>query len=644
MKKKLIIIIGILVVVSAASAFIVTKVKNKTDKKSDRIEITRRGPFVVRLKERGNLDSLVKVEVRSNVEGEVEKLYVDEGYDVVKGQELLKIDEKQIREEFNQAQANYNAAQAELERAKENAALNADKMKSDIQLAENSLKSAIASLEETKARATQQISQAEISISNIRNLLIQDEISLRKATLALEQSESARKSAEAKLNNAKAELDRKKELASKKFVAQREVENAQLEYASALSQYESAENNVESQKENVESQKKIIESRKESLRAEENNLKILKESLDEQRKQAEIQVKQAQERLDIQKKSEISEKQIALLAMKTAEANKIRAQSALNTARQRLGWTTVLAPISGRIIQCKVEEGEIITSGRTAWSQGPPIMTIADLSKMIVKTQIHELDISKVKIGQKAEIRVSTYPDDIFIGEVKEISPSAQFVDNVIRFEVTVMVTESPKVLLPGMTADVDIIIGERANVLQLPLEAVDTRETIKIKTDIKRELIDKLRDKKVDIVLKNFPDKKFPGKVASISSEKTGLMSSEVTIIMEGSPKELQSGITTTADIIISENDKIPNIEARIDSEKGYYVQLVKEESTKTEGKKLFIIRRKKENIIETEDKMIKVGERTQNSIEILDGLKEGDKVKIVPLGEEKGKNESKR
>jgi len=636
MKKKLLIIIGILIVVSAASAFIVTKVKNnRTDKKTDRIEIVRRGPFVVRLKERGNLDSLIKVEVRSNVEGEIEKLYVDEGYDVVKGQELLKIDEKQIREEFNQAQANYNAAQAELERAKENSALNADKLKSDILLAENSLKSAIASFKETKARAIQQISQAEISINNLKNLLAQDEISLRKATLALEQAESAKKSAKAKLDNSKAELDRKKELFNKKFVAQREVENAELEYASALAQYESAENNVESQKENVDSQKKIIESRKLSLRAEEDNLKILQESLNEQKKQSELQVKQAQERLDILKKSEISEKQIALLAMKTAEANKIRAQSALNTARQRLGWTTVLAPISGRIIQCKVEEGEIITSGRTAWSQGPPLMTIADLSKMIVKTQIHELDISKVKIGQKAEIRVSTYPDDIFIGEVKEISPSAQFVDNVIRFEVTVMVTESPKILLPGMTANVDIIIGERQNVLQLPLEAVDTRETIMVKTNLKKEQANRLRDKKVDIVLKNFPDKKFPGKVANISPEKTGLMSSEVTIIMEGSPKELQVGITTTADIVLSENDRIPNIEAKIESEKGHYVQLVKDESTKPKGKR--------GDIVETEERMVKVGERTQNSIEILDGLKEGDKVKIIPIGEIKEKKNNR-
>jgi len=65
-------------------------------------------------------------------------------------------------------------------------------------------------------------------------------------------------------------------------------------------------------------------------------------------------------------------------------------------------------------------------------------MTIADLSQMIVKTQVHEYDISKVKIGQKAEIEVDSYKDDVFNGVVKEISPSAQFIDNIVKFEVTV--------------------------------------------------------------------------------------------------------------------------------------------------------------------------------------------------------------
>ncbi len=441
-KKKLITIISIIVILLAAGSVVGSKfLLRKPEKKNDRIEIVRRGPLVVKLSERGSLDSLIKVEVKSNVEGEIEKLYVDEGYEVVKGQQLLKIDEEQIKEEYNQARANFNAAQAEVDRSKENALLNMDRLVSDILLAKNSLSSARSSLESTKAQSAQQLSQAKISITNIKNLIEQDQISLNKAKIALEQADTSEKSALARLDNAKSELDRKKELYDKKFVPLRDVENAQLEYTSAQGQYDTAKSSVKSQKESIQSLEKTITSREATIQTENDNLKTLMDSIKEQEKQANIQIQQAIERLAILEKSMESEKQIASLALKSAEANKVRAQSSLNTTQQRLGWTTVVAPISGRIVQCQVEEGEIITSGRTAFSQGPPIMTIADLSQMIIKTQVHEFDISKVQVGQKAEIEVSSYSNEVFEGVVKEISPSAQFVENIIKVEVVISVT-----------------------------------------------------------------------------------------------------------------------------------------------------------------------------------------------------------
>ncbi|HGJ66479.1 TPA: HlyD family efflux transporter periplasmic adaptor subunit, partial [bacterium] len=340
----------------------------------------------------------------------------------------------------------------------------------------------------------------------------------------------------------------------------------------------------------------------------------------------------------------------AELALKSAEANKVRAQSSLNTAQQRLGWTTVIAPISGRIVQCKVEEGEIITSGRTSWSQGPPIMTIADLSKMIVKTQVHEFDISKVEVGQKAEIKVSSYMDDVFEGVVKEISPSAQFVDNIIKFEVVITVTKSPKPLLPGMTADVDIIVGERDNVLQLPLEAINTKETIKIRVDIKNEIAKKIKGQKVDVVINRFPDKKFAGRVTNVLPPKLGFSTSEITITMDESPQELQIGTNPSADITTLDGTKIQNLEARIESEREYFVKIAKDVIEEDKSKKSIWSRLSRKNkekpeekAVQDEEKIIKVGDRTSSSIEILDGLKEGDKVRIVPIGGEmrkKGNN----
>lgn len=620
MKKKIIITIIAVILVSVIVLIVVGRVRGKSEKEPDRIEVVRRGPFVVRLRETGNLEPLTMVEVRSNVEGEIKELYVDDGVAVVKGQKLLKIDEKQIREELNQASANYNAAKAEMDRAEQNTSLSSDKLESDIQLSKNSLRSTESNLEGAKARGVQQRSQARISIANMESLLEQDRIALKQIDLALEQAESTEKSAKASVDNAKSELDRKKELYAKKFVSLQDVENAQLAYSSAQSQHELTLKSIQSQKENRESQDKSIENWDMKIKAEKDDLITLEESIAEQIKQAEIQIDQSKERLALLEKSKDGEKQISELAKASANANLMRAESVLNRAKERLGWTTLIAPMAGKVVRCSVEEGEIITSGRAAWSQGAPVMVIADLSKMVAKTYVHEVDIGKIKLGQKAEINIRSYPDDKFIGEVREISPSGQGMDNIIKFEVIVMVIKASKPLRPGMTADVDIIFDERDNVLQLPIEAVTPKETIQIKTGIKKAVASNLLGQKIDLTLASYPDLKFAGKVIDIAPARPGFSTSEVTIIMDGSPKELQPDTSRTANIKLSDGTEIPNVEARIGSEKEYFVKFIKEGEAGSEE----------------EDKMIEVGERTQNNIEIFEGLKEGDKVRVVPPGEE--------
>ncbi len=193
------------------------------------------------------------------------------------------------------------------------------------------------------------------------------------------------------------------------------------------------------------------------------------------------------------------------------------------------------------------------------------------------------------------------------------------------------------------MTADVDIIIGERDKVLQLPLEAVNMKESIKIKAHINEQMANKIKDQKVDVVITRLPDKKFSGKVTNIAPVRSGFSTREVTITMDGSPRELQIGTNPSADIIASSGEKIQNVEARIDSKREYFVKVVKgeakEEDEKPEvsGIKRFLPGKNssdKEPQIQDEERMIKVGDRTSSSIEILEGLNEGDKIRIVPIG----------
>ncbi|MEI7904263.1 MAG: efflux RND transporter periplasmic adaptor subunit [Candidatus Firestonebacteria bacterium] len=135
----------------------------------------------------------------------------------------------------------------------------------------------------------------------------------------------------------------------------------------------------------------------------------------------------------------------------------------------------VRAAASGVIIEKAVEEGDMVTSGLSEYSGGSVIMSIADMSKMLVKVDINEVDISKVKVGLPAKIRVEAYSKKEFMGKVTKISPMAKLsTDGKINvFKTEVEVTTKTTELRPGMKTVVEIKLDERKDVIIMPIEAV---------------------------------------------------------------------------------------------------------------------------------------------------------------------------
>ncbi|MBM3236338.1 HlyD family efflux transporter periplasmic adaptor subunit [Candidatus Poribacteria bacterium] len=486
--KRIVVISSVVIVLMLVGLGIVLATRsNGNDKALQKIEIVKRGDFVIKVNASGNLESLLSVEVKSNVEGEIEKLYVKEGDFIEKGSILLKIDDEQIREEMKQAEANVSAAEAQLEQAKRSLAVKGKQLESELQQQRDNVAQAQMSYNVAKATTLQQLSQQETDIQNTKESLEQDRIALRQAEIALTQAELSLSDAEqgenaakVDMDNAESELKRTQELYAKKFVSEKSLEDAQASSANANSRYETAQKRVLSQKETVQSQKETIAIRKgaiqmrdTTLEFEKQNLEMLKQTRAVQEEQAQTQLNIARTRLTQLEENINDEKDISRFSLEGTKANLLRAQSTLNNQKERLGWTTIIAPMSGIIINLQLEEGEIVTSGRSAFSQSPPLMEIVDLSQMVVKTFINEVDMEKLKLGQKTEIRVRAYPDRTYRGEVREISPSGQPRDNIIYFEVLIAVLGSPKELRPGMTTDVDIVVVERPNALLLPIEAV---------------------------------------------------------------------------------------------------------------------------------------------------------------------------
>jgi HlyD family secretion protein len=142
----------------------------------------------------------------------------------------------------------------------------------------------------------------------------------------------------------------------------------------------------------------------------------------------------------------------------------------------------VTSPMRGVVIARPVEIGETITSGVSSFNAGSVLFTIADLKTMIVKVDVNEVDIGKVRAGQPVGITVDAFPFQRFGGKVTFISPAAKAVEKVKVFPIEVSPDEQRAEFRPGMTANVTIEGETRTGVLTAPTESVfrrDDREVV---------------------------------------------------------------------------------------------------------------------------------------------------------------------
>ena len=156
-----------------------------------------------------------------------------------------------------------------------------------------------------------------------------------------------------------------------------------------------------------------------------------------------------------------------------AAASVKQKEALLAQAKVDLERTAIRSPVNGTVIQKTVEAGQTVAASL----QAPELFVIAeDLTDMQVETSIDESEIGRVRVGQKATFTVDSYPGRTFEGEVKQIRLAAQNVSNVITYIVIVSAPNPKKELLPGMTANVRIILDTRRDVKLVPNAAMRFR------------------------------------------------------------------------------------------------------------------------------------------------------------------------
>ncbi len=181
----------------------------------------------------------------------------------------------------------------------------------------------------------------------------------------------------------------------------------------------------------------------------------------------------ASAKLDAQR-SAVAARQ-AQIQMARAEVTHARAQvaqkkAALEISKVNLGNTFIRSPVDGVVIGRDVDVGQTVAASL----QAPTLFTIAqDLSKMQVETNIDEADIGQVSPGQEASFTVDSFAGRTFRGTVSQVRKKPQTVQNVVTYTVVVSADNSDLRLLPGMTANVEVRVSERAGVLRIPNAAL---------------------------------------------------------------------------------------------------------------------------------------------------------------------------
>ncbi len=166
---------------------------------------------------------------------------------------------------------------------------------------------------------------------------------------------------------------------------------------------------------------------------------------------------------------------LAEAQLRSSEAQVTQAQASLSQNEVNLAHTVIEAPIDGLVISRSVDVGQTVAASM----QAPTLFVLAaDLTKMQVIANLDESDVGRIRPGQKVSFRVDAYPTDSFEGAVSQVRLEPKVQQNVVTYATVIDVPNTELKLKPGMTANVNIEIARRSNVLRVPNSALRFRPT----------------------------------------------------------------------------------------------------------------------------------------------------------------------
>lgn len=162
-------------------------------------------------------------------------------------------------------------------------------------------------------------------------------------------------------------------------------------------------------------------------------------------------------------------------SLRVSQSNLDNAQVAVDQAQRNLDKAKLVAPFDGYVSAVNYSTGD--TAGSST------AVVITDLSQLQVKVMVAEVDMSKLQVGDTAEMTLDALPGKTYTAKVLAIDPVGTITQGVVNYPVIVAVTNADAAVKPGMTANLQIAVDQRQNVLMIPNRAVRTMGNQKIAT-----------------------------------------------------------------------------------------------------------------------------------------------------------------
>lgn len=428
----------------------------------------------------GSVEAWREVDVQGEVAGKVAWVGPDVGDRVAAGAPLVRLDtdlaaasRQQSEAAAAAARARYGQTTAGLKLTKDETAIGIRQAEKGVESARNRLAQARTSAKLTRTRVEDAIEQARIGLNRARTNLADVKAGTRTQEIA--QAQARVEQAQASLRLAKLSLERAENLVKAGAVAQSQVDAAQVEYETAQAQVRIAQQALDlaqegARTEQVRLAELVVTQAEQALReAEAQRAQI--DVADRDVRAGELAVDQAEEALHLaragQRRVQATEQDV-----KAAQANVGQARAGVTSAVTQFRKHVVYAPISGNVAVRHVEPGE-------GASPGVPLMRIVNLDTVRVVAEASDLEVDRIRVGQRAAVRVDALPGEEFVGDVTDIAPQSG--TNKRSFNVRVRIANPGHRLRAGMFARVEILTGVRPGATIIPRDALVERGTDRV-------------------------------------------------------------------------------------------------------------------------------------------------------------------